>query len=112
MVNNYSIYEVTLTEIPTGTETQVCVTNCKDKAKLQALKRLCENYSFCMAELRKVTVTEYSIEADSFHEYWDSQLIDHRDIELQTMKNLHNAKVTDRIQNKYVIFSSNSLLKI
>jgi hypothetical protein len=111
-MDNYTIYQVVLTEMPTGKEKQICLTNSKEKAKLMGMKQMCENYSFIMASLRKVDVIEYSIQTDSFTEYWMSQLIDHRDIELQCLKLLHNAKCQDRVQNKYVIFSSNTLLKI
>ena len=112
MDNNYSIYEVTLTEVPTGKTKQVVLTNSKEKAKLLGMKKMCENYAFIMANLKKVEVIEHSVVTDSFTEYWMSQLIDHRDVEIQCIKLLHNAKVLNRIQNEYVIFSSNMLLNI
>lgn len=112
MVNNYSIYEVTITELATGRQKQVCLTNSKEKAKLMGMKKMCENYSFIMAELKRIDVNEYIVQTDSFSEYWMSQLIDHRDVELQCLKLLHNAKCSDRVQNQYLIFSSNTLLKI
>lgn len=111
-MDNYSVYEVVITELTTGKETQICLTNSKEKAKLFCLKKMCENYSFIMANLRKVEVREYTIQTDLFTEYWMSQLIDHQNIELQILKLLHNARCEDRIQNEYVIFSSNTLLKI
>lgn len=112
MIDNYSIYEVVLTELATGQTTQVVLTNSKEKAKLHCLKFMCENYSFIMANLRRVEVIEYTIQTDEFTEWWYSQIIDHRDVELEMVKLLHNAKCSHRIQNKYVIFSSNTLLKI
>lgn len=112
MIDNYSIYEVVLTEIATGKINPVVLTNSKEKAKLRCLKIMCENYSFIMANLRRVEVIEYTVQTDEFTEWWYSQIIDHRDVEPEMVKLLHNAERSRRIQNKYVIFSSNTLLKI
>ena len=108
----YSLYEVTITEIPTGKETQKILTSSKEKAKLNAIKYFAENYAFIISNLRKVEVTEHIIQSTDYIEYWDSIVNDHRDVELNALKLLHNAKCDNRVQNSYVIFSSNMLLKI
>ena len=112
VMDNYSIYEVKLIEIPLGRENVVCVTNSKEKAKLFAIKLFAENYSFIMGHLRKVEVFDNNIMTDEFVEYWYSQIIDHQDCEPNAVKLLHNARCTNKVQNTYMILSSDTLLNI
>ena len=112
IMDNYSIYEVKLIELALGKETVLCVTNSKEKAKLFAVKLFAQHYNFIMGELRKVEVIESNIVSDDWHDYWYSQIVDHQDIEPNALKLLHNAKCTERVQNTYMILSSDTLLNI
>ena len=112
MTNNYSIYEVKLLEIPLGRETVLCVTNSKEKAKLFAVKLFAEHYSFILAKLRKIEVIESIIETEDWTDYWYSQIVDHQDIEPNSLKLLHNARCLNKVQNNYMILSSDTLLNI
>ena len=111
-IKNYSIYEVTMTIIPTGKEERKILTTSKEKAKYETIKLFAENYTFIQAELRRVQLKEIIIEANDSFEYICSALNDHKDVETEATRLLHNAKCTDRIQNEYVIFKSDMLLKI
>ena len=112
MMDNFSIYEVKLIDIPLGRDTVLCVTNSKEKAKLFAVKLFAEHYSFIMAKLRKIEVVESNIVTDVWTDYWYSQIIDHQDIEPNSVKLLHNARCSDKVQNTYLILSSDTLLNI
>ena len=112
MIYDYSIYEVTTTEVTTGTQEVYGLTTCKEKAKLQAVKLFAEHYGMINADLRSVEVWESIIVPDSSLEVWESVMMDHSSIEMTATKLLHNAKIDHRIQQKYKILSSDMLRKI
>ena len=110
--NVYSVFEVTRITTATGQTMPMMVTTSKEKAKLEAVRLFAQNYSLIYGKLLKVTVTENVIGTDSFHEYLESAKNDHQDYESTAIVLLHNARIDNRVQNRYEILSSDMLLKI
>lgn len=111
MLSNYSIYAVKKRGNFSQLDYEICVTHQKDKAMMKALAAIAKEYPLIQNGNYTVEVIEYSIIPLTTSELLNSLFIDHADLEHNAVCDLQAAESQNRIQNRYVKFTSDDLKK-
>jgi len=111
MLTNYSVYVVQKRGNFSQLTSDLCVTNQKDKAMMKALGAIAKDYPLIQNGNYSVDVIEYNIIPLTTNELLNSLFIDHAEIEHNALCDLQAAERENRIQNRYVKFTSDDLKK-
>ena len=111
MLPNYSIFIVEKQGNMSHYSFQICVTNNKDKAMMQTMKAIAENYLLIQNGNYTIRLVEYNIIPESVGEVLNSMFVDHAAIEHNAVCDYQAAERSGRIQNRYLKFTSDYLNK-